>query len=57
MPVHTTATICVPTADPARVTESGKSAAQAAGLTFAGCSGGKAVYEAASGTYRFRTPL
>ena len=57
VPVNTTAMICVPTADSARVTESGKAAAQAEGLTFVGYADGKAVYEAASGTYRFRSPL
>ena len=57
VPVNTTATVRIPTSDSARVTESGKAAAEADGLTFAGLQDGKAVFEAQSGIYRFRSPL
>ncbi len=53
IPANTTAAVHVPTADPAAVTEGGKPAAKAKGVTFLGMADGAAVYEVGSGTYRF----
>jgi alpha-L-rhamnosidase len=49
VPPNTTATVRVPTSDPASVTEGGRPAAQAGGVTTIG----PAVYEIGSGTYLF----
>jgi alpha-L-rhamnosidase len=53
IPPNTTATIHVPAAQAAAVTESGKPAAQAEGVTFLRMEKGAAVYEVGSGMYRF----
>jgi alpha-L-rhamnosidase len=47
----------VPAGVPAAVTESGRPAAQAAGVQFSGVEKGKAVFELASGSYQFVAPL
>jgi alpha-L-rhamnosidase len=53
VPVNTTATVCVPAADPTAVTESGKPASQAEGVKFLQTEGGLADFEVGSGTYKF----
>ena len=53
IPANTTATVYVPTSDGQSVTESGKPAAQAAGLKFLRMESGAAVFEAESGDYHF----
>ena len=57
IPANTTATVYVPTKDPASVTESGKPVAQVQGLKFLRAERNAAVYAAGSGTYRFRSAL
>ena len=57
IPANTTATVHVPAADAAQVTESGMPAAQAPGLEFVEMADGAAVYRAGSGQYLFETPL
>ena len=53
VPPNTTATIVVPTRDPASVKESGKPAGGAPGLKPAKNGNGEAAFEVGSGTYRF----
>jgi len=53
VPANTTAAVHVPTTDAAAVTEGGKPAGRARGVTFLGMADGAAVYEVGSGTYRF----
>jgi alpha-L-rhamnosidase len=55
VPPNTTATLHVPARDAAGVTESGQPADRAEGVRFLKMENGAAVYEVASGTYRFRT--
>jgi alpha-L-rhamnosidase len=57
IPINTTATVYVPAKNEAGVTESGKPAAQAAGVKFLRMEGGAAVYSVGSGTYRFQSTL
>jgi alpha-L-rhamnosidase len=56
VPVNTTATVYVPSVDGAQVAESGKLASQADGVTFLRNEDGAAIYELASGSYRFIAP-
>jgi alpha-L-rhamnosidase len=53
IPANTTATIFLPTSDPAQITESDKPLAQAEGLKLLRTEKGEVVLEAGSGTYRF----
>ena len=53
VPPNVTATVTVPTSDPAGVTESDGPAAQAAGVTGVRTEAGTAVVEVGSGTYHF----
>ena len=53
IPANTTATVYVPAADAAKVTEGGKPAAEAPGVKFLRAEGGAAVYEVGSGKYSF----
>jgi hypothetical protein len=53
VPPGATATVWVPTADPASVTEGGQPAAQAPGVRWMRAEPGAAVYEVASGEYEF----
>ncbi len=53
VPVNTTATIYVPARDKSAVTESGKAAEKAEGITFLRMEEGAAVYKVGSGNYRF----
>jgi alpha-L-rhamnosidase len=55
IPPNTTATVHVPAKDPAGVTESGASAAQAPGVKFLRGERGSAVFEVGSGAYRFQS--
>ncbi len=57
IPVNTTATVYVPATSPASVTESGKPAAKARGVTFLRMEGNAAVYAVGSGTYQFKASL
>jgi alpha-L-rhamnosidase len=52
IPVNTTARIAVPAASPPAVTESGKPADQAEGVSFVRMEDGRAVFTIGSGTYR-----
>ena len=53
IPANTTATVFIPAADPAKVTEGGQPVAKAAGVKFLRAEPGAAVYEVGSGTYSF----
>jgi alpha-L-rhamnosidase len=55
IPANTTATVWVPAREAAAVTESGKPAANAAGVRFVRAEGGAAVFEVTSGSYSFRS--
>ena len=55
IPINTTATVYVPSKDAAGVTESGKPAAEGAGVKFLRMENGAAVYEVGSGAYRFQS--
>jgi alpha-L-rhamnosidase len=55
IPANTTATVFIPSTAPATVTESGRSAGQAEGVTFLRSEPGVAVYRTGSGTYHFRS--
>jgi alpha-L-rhamnosidase len=55
VPANSTATVRVPAADAAGVTESGTPASQAEGVRFIRTEGAAAVYEIGSGTYKFRS--
>jgi alpha-L-rhamnosidase len=57
VPANCTATIYVPSNDPAKVTESGKAAGKARGVTFVRAVEGAAVYEIGSGHYQFESPV
>jgi len=57
IPINTTATVYVPAKDEASVTESGKPAAQAAGVKFLRMENGAAVYAVGSGFYQFQATL
>jgi hypothetical protein len=56
IPANTTATIHVPTRDPAAVTESGQPVAEADGIKVVRMDGGEAVFAVGSGTYFFASP-
>ena len=53
VPANTSATVFVPNADPARVTEGKWPATQAEGVKFLRVENGSAVFEVGSGTYEF----
>lgn len=56
VPANTTATVYVPAADAARVTEGGRPASQAEGVTFLRAEAGKAIYQVGAGQYHFAAP-
>ena len=56
IPANTTATVCVPTADAALVTESEKPAAGAEGVKFLRMEKDAAIFAVQSGSYRFVAP-
>jgi alpha-L-rhamnosidase len=57
VPPNVTATVFVPTSEPASAAEGGRPAAEAPGLRRIREERGAAVYEAGSGRYRFEAPL
>ena len=57
IPANTTATVFVPAADAAAVSEGGKPAAQAEGVGFLRMDGPAAVFAVASGSYSFESLL
>jgi len=57
VPPNATATVYVPTKDPAAVTEGGKPAAEAAGVKFLRAEAGAAAFEVGSGRYTFASPM
>ncbi len=57
VPTNTTATVSVPTADAASVTEAGKPVAKVKGVTFLREEAGAAVYTVGAGVYRFHSTL
>lgn len=57
IPPNTTATVFVPASQPEDVKESGRAAAQAAGVQFVRRENGRAVFEVGAGRYEFVTPL
>ncbi len=57
IPINTTANVHVPAKDQAGVTESGKPAAQAAGVKFLRMQDKAAVYAVGPGTYQFQSTL
>ena len=56
IPANTTATVYVPAGDAAKVTESGKPAAEASGVKFLKSENGSAVFAVQSGVYDFTAP-
>lgn len=56
VPPNTTATVVVPTDNPASVTESGQPVTMAASVHFVSAANGTAVYEVGSGHYQFSSP-
>jgi len=56
IPANTTATIWVPSTDPATVIESDKTASTSPGVTFTKTEPGFNIYEITSGTYHFTAP-
>ena len=57
VPANTTATVYVPSNDPAKVTESAKPASAAHGVKYLGTDAGAAVYEIGSGSYHFESRM
>jgi alpha-L-rhamnosidase len=55
IPANTTATVSLPAADEAAVTESGRKVERAPGVKFLGKNGKSVVFEVASGAYNFKT--
>jgi alpha-L-rhamnosidase len=53
VPPNTTATVCVPTKDASKITESGQPPDRAEGVRFLRTEGGFAVYQVGSGDYEF----
>jgi alpha-L-rhamnosidase len=56
IPANTTATVILPVADPATVTENGRPIEQAEGVKSLGGSGGLSHFEIGAGQYQFVTP-
>jgi alpha-L-rhamnosidase len=57
IPLNTTATVHIPTIDPASVRESGKAADKSEGVRLVRNVPGEAVYEIGSGNYVFQSTL
>jgi len=53
VPVNTTATVKIPAADIADITESGKPVQASEGVTFVGQGNGEATFAVGSGHYKF----
>ena len=56
IPANTTATVYLPVADPAGVTEGGRPVTQAEGVKFLRNEGGASLFEVGAGEYRFAMP-
>ena len=56
IPANTTATVYLPTADSAAVTEAGKPIAQSEGVKFLRTEGGRSLFEIGAGKYEFAMP-
>ena len=56
IPANTTATVYLPVADPAGVTEGGRPVTQAEGVKFLRNEVGASLFEVGAGTYRFAMP-
>lgn len=57
VPANTTATLWIPAAKAAQVTEGGKTASKVKGIKFLRQEGDKAVFTIGSGTYKFTAPM
>ena len=57
VPANTKATLHLPAGSADAVTEGGKPAARAEGVSFVGFEGGRATFELASGRYEFQTDI
>ncbi|MBN1490857.1 MAG: family 78 glycoside hydrolase catalytic domain [Phycisphaerae bacterium] len=57
VPANTTATVYIPTSDPAKVTEGGIAAEKATGVKFLRTEEDRAVYQVGSGDYAFSAPF
>jgi len=57
VPANTTATVCLPAANTAGITESGKPVADAEGVAFKGQANDQAVFEVGSGSYNFAAEM
>ena len=57
IPANTTATVSLPAADPAKITEGKGPAAEAEGVKLRGVEEGRTLLEVGSGTYQFTAPL
>jgi alpha-L-rhamnosidase len=55
IPANTTATVFVPAKSAGDVTESGKPVSQSSGVKFLREENGRAIYEIASGEYKFES--
>jgi alpha-L-rhamnosidase len=56
IPANTTATVYLPVADPAVVTENGRPVAQTNGITFVRTEGNESLFEVGAGEYSFAMP-
>jgi alpha-L-rhamnosidase len=56
IPANATATVCLPSADAARITEGNQPATKAAGVKFLRAEAGGSLFEVGSGTYQFTVP-
>jgi alpha-L-rhamnosidase len=56
IPANTTATVCLPVADPSQVTEGGRPAAQSEGVRPLGASDGESRFNIGAGEYHFAMP-
>jgi alpha-L-rhamnosidase len=57
IPANTTATVSIPVANPAKISEGNGPAATAEGIKLLGAEGGRSLFEVGSGTYQFTAPL
>ncbi|HSY18292.1 MAG TPA: family 78 glycoside hydrolase catalytic domain [Candidatus Acidoferrales bacterium] len=57
VPANTTATVRIPTSDPASITESGRPVEQVEGVKFLRQENGRAIFRVGSGTYKFASDI
>jgi len=57
IPANTMATVYIPTADAAEITEGRRAAMDAPGVLFVGTDGDNAMFEIGAGTYKFKSEL